>query len=356
MKYMQMKNLFRTLLIVALPGFFMMASCEEELVGMEPANTPTGNFDLFWKTFDTHYGLFEVKNINWSEVYDEYRSRVNDEMPDAALYNVMTDMIVLLNDNHVNLYPTNGALPVFPGGVLRYHDGKLNILKVQEDYSYDVVKKYLTGMKEFTPHLACGHLPGNVGYIRFSGTDSQASAGKAMEKILEYLRDTRSVIVDIRGNYGGLDAVSQQLAGHFANERRLYMTSRKRNGPAHDDFEVPLEWYVSPVGNYQYTKPVVVLTSRFTQSAAETFALAMNELSHVTLVGDTTAGSFSDNPNFELYNGWIFSVSVGDYRAADGVSYEGTGIAPDVWTVTTKEDLLSGKDSALEHALELVSR
>jgi carboxyl-terminal processing protease len=349
-------TLIRLVLLIILPALFIMASCEEELVGAEKANTPLNNFELFWKTFDQHYGLFEVKGIDWNGIYAQFRPQINDQMTDEALYQVFSNMIVLLNDNHVNLYPTNGELPVFPGGILRYEDGQLTILKVQEDYSLDVVKNYVTNFRELSPNLRYGFLGDNIGYLNFSGTDSRKDTEKNMEKALNDLRDMQALILDIRGNYGGFDAIAQYVAGRFATESRLYMTSRKRNGPDHTDFTEVTNWYVSPTGNYQYTKPIILLTSRFTQSAGETFALAMNELPHVTLLGDTTAGGFSDNPNFELYNGWIFSLSVGDYRASNGNSYEGIGIAPDTWAVTTKEELLSGKDSTLEKAITLAAQ
>jgi C-terminal processing protease CtpA/Prc len=174
-----------------------------------------------------------------------------------------------------------------------------------------------------------------------------------MEKVMDGIRGARGAIVDIRGFYGGYDPVSQYIAGCFASSRKLYMTTRKRNGPAHTDFTAPLEWFVEPQGETQFIKPVVVLTSLFTQSAGETFQLAITQFDHVATVGDTTAGSFSDNPNFELPNGWIFSVSVGDYRASDGKSYEGIGLAPKFPVVSRKEDLLAGKDRALEKAIEL---
>lgn len=354
MKYFSAKFL-RTILFAVIPFTLMMASCEDELVGIEKANTPTNNFDDLWRTFDRHYGLFEVKGVDWNEVYNQFRPQVSDQMSEADLYNVFKDMIVLLNDNHVNLYPTNGALPVFPGGLLRVQNGKVSILKVQEDYSEDVIKNYVSNLTSVTPNLKYGRLKNNIGYLNISGTDSYGSVKKNMEKILKALRDTPALIIDIRHHYGGMDAVSQYIAGCFTAERKLYMSTRKRNGPQHGDFTPATEWYVSPAGNEQYTRPVIVLTSRFTQSAGETFALAMRELDHVTLVGDTTAGSLSDNPNFEMGNGWIFSVSVGDYRDGNGKSYEGVGIPPDKWVVTTRADLMAGRDAALEEVIDIVS-
>jgi hypothetical protein len=343
-----------TIFLAAVCSSFIMASCEEELIGPEKANTPTNNFEQFWKTFDEHYGLFEVKNIDWKAIHDQFRPQINDQMKDEELYKVLSDMIVLLNDNHLNLYPTNGELPAFPGGVLSYRNGQLEILKVQEDYDIEVAKTYTTGYEQVTENIGYGKLPNNLYYVNVKGTDGLKEVEKQMEKVMTTIADASGVIIDIRGFYGGYDPVSQYVAGCFASSRKLYMTTKKRNGPAHTDFTPTAEWYVEPKTGKPYTKPVIVLTSRFTQSAGETFALALKQFDHIKTVGDTTAGSFSDNPNFEMYNGWIFSVSIGDYRAPGGVSYEGIGMTPDVYSMTTKEDLLAGKDTALEKAMELL--
>lgn len=340
--------------LVVVASFFIMASCEDELIGPERANTQTENFQYFWKKFDTHYGLFDVKKINWDSVYQLFRPKVSDTMSNEALYKVLSDMVVLLNDNHVNIYPTNGTLPVFPGGVLRYSNDILTIKKIQEDYDLEVVKKYLKEYHEATWNIRYGKLPGNIGYLNISGTDKRNVVKKKMEKVINELDETRAMIVDVRACYGGDDAITQLLAGYFTDEKKLYMTTRKRNGPKHSDFTDAVAWYVSPSTPKPYTKPVIVLTSNFTQSTGETFLLAMNELEHVTLVGDTTAGSFSDNPTMEMPNGWMFSFSVGDFRAANGRSYEGIGVIPDVAIVNTKEDLLSFKDRTIEKAMELL--
>ena len=353
---MKNKNILHAFFLAFIGLTFIMASCEEELIGPEKANTPTNNFEQFWKTFDEHYGMFEVKNINWKAVHDQFKPRVHDQMTDEELYKVLSEMIILLNDNHLNLYPTNGELPVFPGGVLSYRNGQLNILKVQEDFSLEVVKKYCQDYQQVTENIGYGKLPNNLAYVNIKGTDRLKEVKKQMEKVMVDIADARGVIIDSRGFYGGYDPVSQYLAGCFASSKKLYMTTKKRNGPAHADFTETYEWYVEPKSRNPYTKPVVLLTSRFTQSAGETFGLALRQFDHVKTVGDTTAGSFSDNPNFELFNGWIFSVSVGDYRAPGGISYEGIGMAPHVYSKTTKEDLLNGKDSALEKAMEMLTK
>lgn len=348
-------KLVKRLSLVLVPLLFVMAACEEELIGPELPNTPSANFEYFWRTFDTHYGMFDVKAIDWSAMVNANRSKIKESMTDAELYEVLTSMMNPLNDNHLNLYPTNGSLPVYPGGIFKWKDEKAVITKVQEDYDLEVVKKYLISYQQLTPNIGWGRLPNDIAYINIKGTDGLKDVQRQMEKVMSGIADARGAIVDIRGFYGGYDPVSQYLAGCFASSRKLYMTTRKRNGPSHADFTAPLEWYVEPQGSTPFVKPLIVLTSLFTQSAGETFQLAITQFDHVRTLGDTTAGSFSDNPNFELPNGWIFSVSVGDYRASDGKSYEGVGLAPKIPLVNQKEDLLAGKDRALEKAMELLN-
>ncbi|MBP9925064.1 MAG: S41 family peptidase [Cyclobacteriaceae bacterium] len=351
---MKNNNLLYSLAFAFVSSSFIMASCEGELIGPEKANTPTNNFEQFWKTFDEHYGMFEVKNIDWKVIHDQFKPKINDQMTDEELYIVLSDMIVSLNDNHLNLYPTNGDLPVFPGGVLSYRNGQLKILKVQEDYDIEVAKTYTKGYEQVTDNIGYGKLPDNLIYLNVKGTDGLKDVEKEMEKVMANIASARGVIIDVRGFYGGYDPVSQYLAGCFATSRQLYMTTKKRNGPAHSDFTEPAAWYVEPKTSIPFAKQVIVLSSRFTQSAGETFELALRQFEHVKAVGDTTAGSFSDNPNFEMYNGWMFSVSVGDYRAPSEISYEGFGMPPDVFAKTTKEDLLAGKDVTLEKAIEII--
>jgi carboxyl-terminal processing protease len=340
--------------IFLIASVIFLTGCADELVGTERANTPVNNFEFFWKTLDARYGLFEVKNIDWQNVHDTNRAKISDSTTDQELYEVFKQMINILNDNHMNLYPTTGTLPAYPGGLLRTKNGITKITKVQDDYDLSVVKNYLTNYKQRTGNLATGVIEGEVGYLNIKGTDSRNDVRDAMNEVINEFRSAKGLIVDVRGFYGGSDAISQLIAGHFATTKKLYMTTRKRNGPKHSDFTQPEYWYVEPNGKAQFTKPVILLTSRFSQSAAETFALAMNELENVRLLGDTTAGGYSDNPTTEMFNGWMFSFSVGDFRAADGKSYEGIGTAPDVWMVNTREDLLKGKDLVLEKAIELV--
>lgn len=324
--------------------------CEKTLIGTEKPDTVINNFELVWKTFDEHYGMFEVKNIDWQHQYDIYRPMLNENSSDADLYMVLSSMLKILNDNHVEFHTTDKNLPTFRSGILGNPP-----YEFQEDFDIDVVKQhYVTNLTEASNDISYGTIDNfNVGYILiFRAGESLSKTQNTIDEIIDKLKDTKGIIVDIRTHSGGFDYLGQYIAGKFASSKKLFMTSKRKNGPAHDDFTETLNWYVEPTGETQYLKPVILITSRFSTSAAETFALAMKQNENVEQLGDTTSGAFSDQISTEMYNGWVYQIAVGDYRAADGLSYEGIGLAPDYLIVASKTELDNGQDKPLEMAID----
>jgi len=341
-----MKKIF-----ILFPGllFILLTSCDKALLYEEVPNNPVSNFDYLWNDFDHLYGQFIVRNINWDSLYSIYRPQVYDEMSDAEFYQVVTGLLSHLNDNHVRLYPTNQDLKDYNSGIL----GRLNQCN---DFKLGVVRNnYLDEFQEYSEEIVYGKFPENIGYIHFNGfSESLSSYSKAMDKILDYMKDTRGVIVDIRIHPGGNDPVCKYLAGRFATSKRLFMTVRLRNGPEHNNFTTPVEMYVEPEDGYRYTKPVVLLTNRFSVSAAEVFTLAMHTLDNITQIGDTTSGAFSDMILRELPNGWGYSISVGEWKDKDNLCWEGIGIAPDILVENDSTDVANGIDRALERSIDLL--
>ena len=173
-----------------------------------------------------------------------------------------------------------------------------------------------------------------------------------MPEILDYFKNAKSLIVDVRVNTGGEDRGGQAIASYFTDQRRLYMTSSIKNGPGKDDFTTPEEWYIEPKPII-FDGPLYLLTNRSTISAGETLTLAMRSLPQLTTLGDTTSGAFANAITRELPNGWLYSMSIGEWKAADGTSFEGQGIPPNIVVQNQEDVLLGGTDQALEAAIEL---
>jgi hypothetical protein len=326
----------------------LLSSCTKRLIGPEAPNNPISNFDQLWGEYDRLYGAFEPKKIDWHALYQTYRPQVNEQTTDAELYRIMTSLLNHLDDNHVYLRPTaDTKLPWYNGGIL----GRTNV----NDYDGAVVKRYLTENRTFAQEFVSGKLTSNIGYILLKGFEhNMASYSQTMDSVLTYMRDTRGLIIDLRDNGGGEDRVAQYIANRFATERHLSFTARLRNGPKHNDFGPELRFYTEPAGNFQYTKPVVVLTNLTSYSSAETFMLAMLQNKQVIQVGDVTGGAFSDAITRDLPNGWSVRVPIADVRDATGRNLEGIGIMPKVVVKNQPDDLKQGHDRALEKAIELL--
>lgn len=337
---------------IALAAIVITASsCQKALLLSVKQNTPVNNFEEMWKGYDQWYGMFQARHVNWDSLYTVYRPQVNDQMNNTQLYDVLSKLITPLNDIHAFLQPTSDGLPRYESSVFFRNN------KVQKDFSIALIRqKYIPSLATIDEKFHYGVIDkdgSNIGYIHFGEFGMPISFYRMqMNTVMNALKNTKAIIVDIRNHTGGDDEVSRYLAGLFAAEKKLFMTVRKRSGTGRTDFTEPQYWYVDKEGAAQFTKPVVLLTSRWTASAGETFTWAMNTQPHIMQVGDTTAGGFSDVISSELPNGWLYFVGVGDYRNGNGESEEGIGVAPKQYIVNTAADITAGVDIVLEAAIE----
>ena len=330
------------------------SGCTFMLVDDDPEPTPTAVFEQVWADFDQYYGLFEVKGVDWQARHAELAPLVHDELSDAELYALLIELLEPLDDKHVTLFPTGSDLPTWSVDLVdgRFPTPAFDLQLIRAEYLDTWIAPH--------PLIAGGRLAAgssaSVGYIHIGGFEgSERSYRLALDELLDTLADVDAMVLDIRDNPGGFDPLAQYVAGRFASERALYMTVRKRVGPGHDELGEPVEWYVEPSDDRRFTKPIALLTTYATQSAAETFALALRRRAELVQIGGTTAGAFSDNIMREAGNGWSYTISVGDYRDHLGDSYEGIGLAPDIALENTLADLEARRDPTLERAIAELS-
>ncbi len=161
------------------------------------------------------------------------------------------------------------------------------------------------------------------------------------------MSDAPGFIVDLRSNGGGVEPRAAQIAGLFADMRYLYARSKRRSGPAADDFRESPGRHIEPATSKPFTGPVVCLIGPGCVSSGEGFALMMKAMDHVTLVGQPTRGA-SGNPHpVTLSNGVKVWFSRWVSMEPDGTPLEGRGIQPDV-TVEHKGEGDPTFDKAVE--------
>ena len=312
-------------------------------------SAPEAAFEALWQVYDLNYALFDVKGVDWDAVYRVYRPRVTAATTDDELWGLATEMMGLLNDVHVTLRDGAGERFFRSGGrglaTGPFDDGRFALATVDGAY----VAGGLTALP--SGHLRYGWLADSLGYLRVERFGDPEAAGAAVDSALAVLGAARGLVVDVRQNGGGDDRAARAIASRFVAGERPFMTvSARKLGLDPPQFTEPLEWRLRPTGGPAFARPVVVLVDSRTISAAENFALAMRAVPHATLLGETTAGAFADAPPLPLPNGWVAGVPVNVMRDPAGRSYEGLGIAPDLYLANDPAEVAAGRDRALETA------
>lgn len=175
--------------------------------------------------------------------------------------------------------------------------------------------------------LQLERLDGNVGYLELGRFDDPELAGPALASAMAFLAGTDALIVDLRLNGGGNAQMDALLASYFIGEPTLLSTLHRR-APA----DTAQLWTLPRVPGPRYLgKPVYVLVSGRTFSAAEAFAYDLQALGRAVVVGERTRGGA--NPGGWTMLGQHFGVFVPTARVESAVTHgnwEGTGVRPDL--------------------------
>lgn len=183
-------------------------------------------------------------------------------------------------------------------------------------------------------------LRGGIGYIRFN-----AFVPTQMRKVCAALRemhDAPGMIIDLRGNQGGLMGMVGGLSGLLQDYTSIFGTMKTRSS------ETPI--LVTPQ-RIPYTGALAILIDGSTISAAEIFAAGMQKSDRAVVVGETSPGNTLPSAILKLPTGALFQYAVGNYQTADGLVLEGRGVIPDQIVKLNRRALLRSGDPQLDVAM-----
>ncbi|HUF24688.1 MAG TPA: S41 family peptidase [Vicinamibacterales bacterium] len=187
-----------------------------------------------------------------------------------------------------------------------------------------------------------------AGVIRFNVW--MAGADAPVADAVHRFRSARGIVLDLRGNPGGLAGMLQGISGHFFGERVALGTMKTRETSltffANPRLSRPDGTRVAPYGG-----PVAILVDGLTGSASECFAGGMQAVGRARVFGETTMGQALPASFTRLPNGDMLLHAIADFVTADGTRLEGRGVIPDEPVRVDVRTLAGGRDPVLEAAL-----
>ena len=205
------------------------------------------------------------------------------------------------------------------------------------------------GFGNFPETLVTFHdeiLPGTrVGYIRFNIFMMPVAAPFTQAMTRFVAEGVDGVIIDLRGNPGGLGGMVMGMAGHFVSEPGRSLGEMKMRS-------TELRFVANPRAEFQrFDGPVAVLVDGLSASTSEVFASGMKHAASARVLGTTSAGMALPSVIESLPNGDRIQFATADLTAPDGQRLEGLGVEPDEEVPLTREALLTGRDPVVDAAV-----
>lgn len=195
---------------------------------------------------------------------------------------------------------------------------------------------------------ADGELATDIGYIDIRSVTQRTP--DELEAAIREAVDAGAVglILDVRGNSGGLLRETAQIADMFL-DRGIILIQVDREGR-----ELVFEAEASAWPGQITDLPIVVVQDQFSASAAELLAAALQENGRATVVGSPSFGKGTVNRARELSNGGAVYVSIARWLTPDRNLIEGSGVLPDIEVVLTADDIEQRRDIALFRAIDVL--
>jgi carboxyl-terminal processing protease len=187
-----------------------------------------------------------------------------------------------------------------------------------------------------------------VGVIRFNVW--MPVLARAFDVALDSLRGADALVLDLRGNFGGVAGMAMGIAGHLVDSAvpvgvmtmrtqtiRFTINPRRVNTAAER---------VTP-----FAGPVALVVDALSASTTEIFAGGLQDLARARVFGERTAGQALPAVAERLPNGDVLYHAIADFRSPGGRALEGDGVTPDELVPATRAALAAGRDPALDRAV-----
>ena len=193
---------------------------------------------------------------------------------------------------------------------------------------------------------------GCAGVIRLTAWMLPATA--QLDSAVDAVRHCDGIVVDIRGNPGGIGAMVMAFGGHFLDTtaslgvittrgRSLRFVANPRRANTRNEPVRP------------FAGPLAIVVDSLSMSTSEIFAAGMQATGRARIVGENTPGLALPAVLTRLPTGDVLMHVFADFTDPTGRRIEGRGVVPDVVVPLTRRDLLAGRDAPLDAAVTWIT-
>lgn len=359
---------------------------------------PQKLFDKTWKIIKKHYYDTDLNEQDWNRWKEHYQGKIKTN-EDA--YVAINTMLESLNDPYSRFLSKkefaelNSSIDSKITGIgvnIFSNAGKITILNVIEgtpasnvglkagDIIISVNKKEVNGMqiadvaslvrgpensiveitvlrdnkkliktikrKEIKIKTVKSSVDKNIGYIQILSFIGMSTSNEFLEA-LEKTEKTKGLIIDLRGNPGGLLPNAIFIANLFIPEGKI-VSIVGRNGYKQD--------LTAQKTDYLVNKPLIVLIDNSSASASEILSGALKDYKKAKLVGTTTYGKGMVQEVLTLPNETGMNLTIAKYLTPNGTDINKKGIMPDVKVELSEDDFKKAHDKQLETAKSMMQK
>ena len=242
------------------------------------------------------------------------------------------DVIIAIDDTKVSGLSLAQVSNLVKGPVNTFVS--IDLLRNNEVINKKIIRK------EISIKTVKSSLDKNIGYIQINSFISSSTPNEFLEA-LENTHDADGLIIDLRGNTGGLLPNAVFISNLFIPKGRI-VSIVGRNGYRYD--------VMAQDNNVNINKPIVLLVDGASASASEIFSGAMKDYKRAKIIGTKTYGKGMVQKIIPMPNETGLNLTIAKYLTPKGNNINKLGINPDIITPITKKDIEENNDPQLEKA------
>ncbi|MEM6264238.1 MAG: S41 family peptidase [Bacteroidota bacterium] len=305
------------------------------------------------------YPHFAARKFDWNSHQAQFHKQAARLENSDQLYDLLRTLLLPMNDPRVSLTIPGSPNYTFQASEAsefqnRFHTSKLVTawkLATKKTLHHEGFEINLSINGQDRKQVLSYATSGRFGFLKIQsfGHLAKAKQGEAIQRLVNELTKKEGLILDLRNTKGYDDQFAYQLASRLTDHRVIghYRQTVTKGVPG-----TMVPWLLNPAGLAGlFRGPVVVLTNEETQGSAEVLALALSQLSHVTLIGTPGRGALSEVETHQLANGWEFTLPAYRVFSPDKQSFESTGVPVDIFVKELPTEVEKGQDVPLKKAL-----